>query len=68
MRVAVRNYGPVLGVHIKGDVDIDVDTQIHNMGGCQNYGPFLVLSVIWRLVFRGPKWGPQFGQPPMYPS
>ena len=28
------------------------------MGGCQNYGPFRVLSITRHLVFREPKRGP----------
>ena len=29
-----QNYGPLLGVHIKGDMDIDadIDLQIHSSG------------------------------------
>ena len=34
-----------------------VSAQQQHMGGCQNYGPFWVLSIIRHLVFRGPKKG-----------
>ena len=31
----------------------------YNMGGCQNYGPFLGVPIIIRhLMFRAPKKGP----------
>ena len=33
---------PFFGVHTKGDIDTDIDIdKVHNMGGCQNYGPIL---------------------------
>ena len=35
-----------------------------HMGGCQNDGPFWVLSIIRHLVFRGPKRGPRFDNHP----
>ena len=57
-----QNYGPSLGVHIKGDVDIEVDIdtviQIHNMGVLQIMVPFWALGILRHLVFRGPKRGP----------
>ena len=29
-----------------------------HMGGCQNYGPFLVPNIVRHLLFRVPKKGP----------
>ena len=45
-----HNYGPFLGIHIKGDIDVDVDRWLSKL-----WSFFWVFSVIRHLVFRGPQ-------------
>ena len=48
-----QNYGPFLGVRIKGDIDKDVDVYTDSMGGCQNYGLLLgPLKIMCRIIVR----------------
>ena len=54
-----QNYGPSLGVHIEGviDIDVDIDTDSYYGGLSKLWSLFWVLSIIRQLVFRGPKRG-----------
>ena len=51
-----QNYGAFLGVHIKGDTEIDVEIDTDSQCGWWS-NPFRVLSILRQLVFRGPKGG-----------